>query len=121
MEDAATEYIFKLKGKHKDNDYTLLTLSVFIAGLQSLFNLVEEITTSATPVNDGAAQPQAIDKRDKDAGISSDADYASSSNAIPFLLWSDSLFNQTDYDSTMERGDVPLIMDEDDKLNVFQS
>jgi len=124
MEEVPNEYIFKLKGKHKDNDYVLLKLSVFIAGLQSLFNLVEEINPSAN-VSDGStiAQPKkATEKKEHDSSVT-DSDYSSNSSSsdIPFLLWSDSLFNRHDYDSTTERGDVPLIMDEANTLSVFQS
>lgn len=121
LEETANDYTFKFKGKQKDSDYVLLKLTVFVMGLQSLYNLVEEIhaapaiTDQPTPVD----SKKAVQKKESDYATSDS--YTSDSSAIPFVLWSDSMFNRSDYDSTMDRGDVPLIMDEDSKLNVFES
>jgi hypothetical protein len=121
VEEMANDYTFKLKGKQKDSNYVLLKLSVFVMGLQSLYNLVEEINAAPaipdqrTPVD----SKKVVQKKDSDYATSDS--YASDSSAVPFVLWSDSMFTRSDYDSTMDRGDVPLIMDEDSKLNVFES
>lgn len=119
MEETTAEYVFKLKGKQKDEGYALLKLSVFVAGLQSLYNLVEDINPAHGIVTDRTGEPVKRSPEQKDQ-FTSDGGYTSDSS-IPFLLWSDSMFDRHDYDSTTERGDVPLIMEEDSKLNVFES
>jgi hypothetical protein len=121
LEETDNDYTFKLKGKQKDIDYVLLKLNVFVAGLQSLYNLVEEIHAAPTITDQGTPvdSKKVVEKKDSDYATSDS--YASDSSALPFVLWSDSMFSRSDYDSTMDRGDVPLIMDEDSKLNVFES
>lgn len=121
LEDTTSDYTFKFKGKQKDSSYALLQLSVFVAGLQSLYNMAEEI--NATPTQTDLDTSEHLKKPDEvtNSGFTTSDSYTSESNALPFMLWSDSLFNQNDYDSTIGRGDVPLIMDEDSKLNVFES
>jgi hypothetical protein len=121
LEETANDYTFKLKGKQKDSNYVLLTLTVFVTGLQSLYNLVEEIHAAPTKPDQGISvdSKKVVQKKDSDYATSDS--YASDSSAVPFVLWSDSMFNRSDYDSTMDRGNVPLIMDEDSKLNVFES
>ena len=121
LEETANDYTFKLKGKQKDSEHVLLKLTVFVVGLQSLYNQVEEIHAAPTIPDQGMPvdSKKVVEKKDSDY-LASDS-YATDSGAIPFILWSDSLFNRSDYDSTMDRGDIPLIMDEDSKLNVFES
>lgn len=117
VEETAEEHVFKLKGKEKANDYVLLKLGVFVAGLQSLFNLVDDKTTlsgALPPVPSSGLQPP-----DKNQ-VGSETPIADSSN-VPFLLWSDSLFNTHDYYATRSSDNIPLITETDSKLSVFQS
>jgi len=116
LEEVQDEYIFKLKGKQKANNYVLLKLELFVASLQSLFDMVEDISLPTGSLQSGTTQSQ--EKQLTDSGLTDTGSLASN---IPFLIWTNSYFNRRDYDSTSESGDVPLITEQDSKLNVFQS
>ncbi len=117
MEETGDEIIFKLKGKHKALGYLILTPKIFLSGLQSLYDQLEELNPTVPPLASGAdvnLPPSGTSSRvtTSDTGLTS---------AIPFLIWSDTYFDRTDFDSLRDTDDVPLIMDEDGKLNIFES
>lgn len=117
VEEQGEEFVFKLKGKHKDNGYLILAPKIFLTGLQSLYHQVEEINPTAKPVAETGEATQVKRPASKDFTDGT----SSADSTLPYLLWSDSLFNRTDYDSTQDRGDIPMIVEEDSKMNVFES
>ncbi len=117
VEETDDEIIFKLKGKHKDLGYLILSPKVFLLGLQSLYHQLEELNPTVPPLATATHVNQPISGASNRAA-SSDTGAA---DAIPYLLWSDTFFDRTDYDSLRDTGDIPLIVDEDSKLNIFES
>lgn len=110
-----SEYVLKFKGKVKEPGETILQRETYFIGLQRLYDMLE-------PVN---APPAAVAEKPSGSDGDSSGDALSSSSlgpgTIPAMIWADSYFKTHDYDSTRNRGEVPLMVEDESTANMFDS
>lgn len=117
FEETNEALIFKLKGKAKEMNYDILKFTTFQTGIKHIYMQVENLTAPPAVESSGATKndPSKSTSEVRE-GIASD-----SVSSITTAYWASTYFEDYDYRNTDFRDDVPLVIDEENSLNVFES
>jgi hypothetical protein len=117
LEETNETLIYKLKGKAKEMNYGILKLNDFQKGIKHIYMQVENITVTPTTETPNEAK----DVLPKPADKNSEGFTADTESSIPAAFWASNYFHDIDYRNTDFRNDVPLVIDEENNLNIFES
>lgn len=117
LEETNEALVYKLKGKVKEMNYGIFKLNDFQTGIKHIYMQVENIT--ATPTTETLNEEKNISL--KPADKNSEGLTAITGSSIPAAFWASNYFNNNDYSSTAFSDDVPLVIDEENNLNIFES
>jgi hypothetical protein len=117
FEETNDELIYKLKGKAKEMNYGILKLADFQTGIKHIYMQVEN--KAVTPTSE--APKEAKEGAAKAADVNTERLNTDGGSYVPAAFWANDYFHDNDYRSTEFRDDVPLVIDEENNLNIFDS
>lgn len=110
MNEDADQFVFKLKDKHKEATYGVLSPALYFGALGSLYHLIE-------PARGGSAE--SISTQQAAPGMETTSDITGS-QLMEALVWDDVIFSNYEYDSASRRG-LGLRGTGDESRNIFDS
>ncbi len=117
FEETNDALIYKLKGKAKEMNYGILKLNTFQTGIKHIYMQVENLTAPPTvESSDRVKNDTPKSTSEIQEGVTSDGN-----SSIAATFWASTYFQDHDYTSTDFRDDVPLIIDEENDMNIFES
>lgn len=117
FEETNEALIYKLKGKAKEMNYGILKLNTFQTGIKHIYMQVENLTAPPTVASsDSPKKDSPKSTSEVQEGLTADQ-----SPSIATAFWASTYFQDNDYSNTDFRDDVPLIIDEENDMNIFES
>jgi hypothetical protein len=117
FEETNEVLIYKLKGKAKEMNYGILKLNTFQTGIKHIYMQVENLTAPPTVASSDKVKNDAP----KSTGEIQEGVTADGNSSIATAYWASTYFQDNDYSNTDFRDDVPLIIDEENDMNIFES
>jgi hypothetical protein len=124
MEETADSYVFKLKGKGKTLDYSILTLQEYMQGIKNIYNQVQNVNEPPADLSKPVSTPlpnPSTTPVNKVSNAGTGRTDSGIDTTLPTYMMTHDYFDRHDFNSMRDRDDMNRLAEEDVKMNIFDS